>query len=87
MNTKHSEPFYISGSLFDNRRLKRRLDRWLERQRQQQLQQQQQQHVRNNRNSDCNRKKKKLPTHAATNVATAQWAETQRILPGNSPTI
>ncbi|XP_034480565.1 protein a6 [Drosophila innubila] len=43
MNTKHSEPFYISGSLFDNRRLKRRLDRWLERQRQQQLQQQQQQ--------------------------------------------
>ncbi|EDW66453.1 protein a6 [Drosophila virilis] len=30
MNTKHSEPFYISSSLFDNRRLKRRLGKWME---------------------------------------------------------
>ncbi|KAL7743707.1 hypothetical protein ACLKA6_016772 [Drosophila palustris] len=40
MNTKHSEPFYISASLFDNRRLKRRLGKWMERQQQQQQQQQ-----------------------------------------------
>ncbi|EDW82634.2 uncharacterized protein Dwil_GK10094 [Drosophila willistoni] len=39
MNHKqHSEPFYISPKLFDNRRLKRRRCRWLERLRERQLQ-------------------------------------------------
>ncbi|XP_034118080.1 protein a6 [Drosophila albomicans] len=36
MNTKHSEPFYISSNLFDNRRLKRRLCKWMERLRERQ---------------------------------------------------
>ncbi|XP_033170891.1 protein a6 isoform X1 [Drosophila mauritiana] len=31
MNQRHSEPFYISPRLFDNRRLKRRRCRWMER--------------------------------------------------------
>ncbi|EDV45507.1 protein a6 isoform X2 [Drosophila erecta] len=31
MNQRHSEPFYISPRLFDNRRLKRRRGRWMER--------------------------------------------------------
>ncbi|XP_017851767.1 protein a6 [Drosophila busckii] len=31
MTTKHSEPFYISANLFDNRRLKRRICKWMER--------------------------------------------------------
>ncbi|XP_017054814.1 protein a6 [Drosophila ficusphila] len=31
MNQRHSEPFYISARLFDNRRLKRRRCRWMER--------------------------------------------------------
>ncbi|KAH8419648.1 hypothetical protein KR009_000234 [Drosophila setifemur] len=30
MNQRHSEPFYISPRLFDNRRFKRRRSRWLE---------------------------------------------------------
>ncbi|KAM8719513.1 hypothetical protein ACLKA7_005707 [Drosophila subpalustris] len=48
MNTKHSEPFYISASLFDNRRLKRRLGKWMM-ERQQQQQQQQQQYTQTER--------------------------------------
>ncbi|KAH8386603.1 hypothetical protein KR093_001472 [Drosophila rubida] len=36
MNTKHSEPFYVSPNLFDNRRLKRRLCKWMERLRERQ---------------------------------------------------
>ncbi|XP_064540252.1 protein a6 [Drosophila montana] len=36
MNTKHSEPFYISSNLFDNKRLKRRLSKWMERLRERQ---------------------------------------------------
>ncbi|XP_030378128.1 protein a6 [Scaptodrosophila lebanonensis] len=31
MNHKHSDPFYISPKLFDNKRLKRRHSRWMER--------------------------------------------------------
>ncbi|KAH8366532.1 hypothetical protein KR084_000977 [Drosophila pseudotakahashii] len=36
MNQRHSEPFYISPRLFDNRRLKRRRCRWMERLRERQ---------------------------------------------------
>ncbi|XP_023160018.1 protein a6 [Drosophila hydei] len=36
MNTKHSEPFYISSNLFDNRRLRRRISKWMERLRERQ---------------------------------------------------
>ncbi|XP_017062927.1 protein a6 [Drosophila eugracilis] len=36
MNQRHSEPFYISPRLFDNRRLKRRRCRWIERLRERQ---------------------------------------------------
>lgn len=38
MSTKHSEAFYISSNLFDNRRLKRRLCKWMERLRERQQQ-------------------------------------------------
>ncbi|XP_016990993.1 protein a6 [Drosophila rhopaloa] len=36
MNQRHSEPFYISPRLFDNRRLRRRRGRWMERLRERQ---------------------------------------------------
>lgn len=36
MSTKHSEAFYISSNLFDNRRLKRRLCKWMDRLRERQ---------------------------------------------------
>ncbi|KAH8245142.1 hypothetical protein KR032_005392 [Drosophila birchii] len=36
MSQRHSEPFYISPRLFDNRRLKRRRSRWMERLRERQ---------------------------------------------------
>lgn len=36
MNNKHSEPFYISSNLFDNRRLRRRINKWMERLRERQ---------------------------------------------------
>ncbi|KAH8329828.1 hypothetical protein KR067_001032 [Drosophila pandora] len=38
MNQRHSEPFYISPRLFDNKRLKRRRCRWMERLRERQRQ-------------------------------------------------
>ncbi|KAH8287752.1 hypothetical protein KR054_012434 [Drosophila jambulina] len=68
MSQRHSEPFYISPRLFDNRRLKRRRCRWMERLRERQRQCMAQMRAQTIASKTDGRRQRRVPATLPANV-------------------